>query len=577
LEHYEEWDVTIPPLPSRSRLYHLEPIGIGTPYVESLTSYIARLAEMHCVTPRNLIVREILPAQSQRVIPTILAYGRFWSGQALTLNSLTPVTKQWVEVLQSFTLCDTLRFLTMLTWSDVIGVLKLVRRNRAWCPACYEEWRQNHHVVYEPLLWALVRVTTCLKHRQPLVSVCPQCHKSLPFLTQITRPGYCTHCGVWLGDAFLLQAMEAPSNEREGLEHQHWVAQVVGELLAGASHLSEPPRKEQIAAMTSLYIEQYAKGNISALARWVKLSRNALWTYNRGTAVPNFDSLLHLCSALSLTPLEFLTAKTLPNQRIPQFVVDNVPVISPGKWRPVSTDDVQRMQSALEGVLAEERDPPPCLIEAAKSIGYSAATLRRHCPDLSKRIVARYRRQWTEEDYHQMKQELENALKSAERVTLSAVAQQFGWDSRGLRKHFPDLCRAVVTHYHERFDYEQVRRRLQDVLTSDEGTPSVDELARQMGYGRNIFRTNFPDLCKQVSERRSAVLRNHHKERMATLCNEIRQAAFHLHRQGTYPSKRQVSKQLSDPQAMRAREAYEAWRLTLEELGYPTDHLKKYI
>jgi hypothetical protein len=114
-------------------------------------------------------------------------------------------------------------------------------------------------------------------------------------------------------------------------------------------------------------------------------------------------------------------------------------------------------------------------------------------------------------------------------------------------------------------------------MTSDEGTPSVDELARQMGYGRNIFRTNVPDLCKQVSERRSAARREHHTERMATLCHEIRQAAFHLHRQGTYPSKRQVSKQLSDLQAMRAREAYEAWRLTLEELGYPTGHLKKYI
>jgi len=54
LERYEEWDVSIPPLPSRSRLYRLEPIGIGTPYVESLTGYIARLAETHCITPKSL-------------------------------------------------------------------------------------------------------------------------------------------------------------------------------------------------------------------------------------------------------------------------------------------------------------------------------------------------------------------------------------------------------------------------------------------------------------------------------------------------------------------------------------------
>ena len=174
-----------------------------------------------------------------------------------------------------------------------------------------------------------------------------------------------------------------------------------------------------------------------------------------------------------------------------------------------------------------------------------------------------------------MKQELENALKSDERVSLTAVAQQFGCYSKVLRKHFPDLCRAVVTRYRKRFDYKQVQRRLQDVLTSDEA-PSVDELARQMGYGCHIFRANFPDLCNQVTERRSTTRKKQHDERMAALCHEIRQAAFHLHQQGTYPNARQVRKQLSNPHTMRTKEGHEAWCQALEELGYPTCHLKKY-
>ncbi len=61
METYEEWDVTIPPLPPRSRLYRLEPIGIGTPYVESLTSYIVRLAEEHHISLKLLVVQEVLP------------------------------------------------------------------------------------------------------------------------------------------------------------------------------------------------------------------------------------------------------------------------------------------------------------------------------------------------------------------------------------------------------------------------------------------------------------------------------------------------------------------------------------
>jgi len=68
VESYEEWDMTIPPLPSRSRLYCLEPAGIGTPYVESLTSYITRLAATHHISPTTLIKREILPLHDQGAI-----------------------------------------------------------------------------------------------------------------------------------------------------------------------------------------------------------------------------------------------------------------------------------------------------------------------------------------------------------------------------------------------------------------------------------------------------------------------------------------------------------------------------
>src|SRR5712691_263199 len=47
--------------PPRSRLYRLEPIGIGTPAVESLSSYLNRLAQAHCVMVTTLITHELLP------------------------------------------------------------------------------------------------------------------------------------------------------------------------------------------------------------------------------------------------------------------------------------------------------------------------------------------------------------------------------------------------------------------------------------------------------------------------------------------------------------------------------------
>src|SRR5207302_8900593 len=56
---YEMWNITSPDLSPCSRLYSLEPIGVGTPLVESLTGYIARLAEAHCVSTGVLYRKEI--------------------------------------------------------------------------------------------------------------------------------------------------------------------------------------------------------------------------------------------------------------------------------------------------------------------------------------------------------------------------------------------------------------------------------------------------------------------------------------------------------------------------------------
>jgi hypothetical protein len=58
---YEEWDLSLLHVPARSTLYALKPIGVGTPRVECLTSYIARLADAHCVFPGVLMEKIIVP------------------------------------------------------------------------------------------------------------------------------------------------------------------------------------------------------------------------------------------------------------------------------------------------------------------------------------------------------------------------------------------------------------------------------------------------------------------------------------------------------------------------------------
>jgi transcriptional regulator with XRE-family HTH domain len=581
LENYEEWDVTIPNLPSRSRLYCLEPVGMGTPYIESLTSYIARLAEVHCVTPKNLIMREIMPLHSQTgpIMNYYYRLNKFWIENASALNGISPIARWWVEKLQSLTLCDNLSFLTMLMFNDVIALSRLLHRSKAWCSLCYAEWRLNHQVVYDPLLWSLNNIDVCLRHQQPLVAQCPYCKKTLPFLSQTTRAGYCSNCTRWLGAVQKSLNIVDISSDLKTSAYQYWVAKASGDLLAAAPNLVVPPTRKQIVMRIDVLLGNYANGSMSKLARLLGISIQSLWEYLHLGRVPYFDSLLKICFALSVTPLEFLTTATILPRKDSGFAIESIPTISRGKSRPATEDDVRRMQQVLEAVLAVDYqvDSFPYLKDIAQRMGFDEETVCKHCPDLAKAIKWRYKNNWAEEGHRMlMKQTLEKALASPEPGPLANIAQQLHCDTASMRKYFPELCHAVVIRYRKRFDDTLIEQRLREVLASNTETPAIVMLAREMGYGVNILRDKFPELCKQVSARRHAERRERRKEHMMGICKEIRHTAFLLHEQGIYPSARQVLKLLNDPHILRTKEGHEAWRLTLEELGYPTDKFKRY-
>src|SRR6266851_2648608 len=125
---FEVWAPSLEAPPPRSRLYSLEPIGIGTPEVESLSSYLNRLAQAHCVTVNALIAHELLPhvgtpaPPSVHPAPTPPRGGGRGLGQHLArqINGLGRIAATWVEGLEALTGRRDLRFLTLLTWRAVL-------------------------------------------------------------------------------------------------------------------------------------------------------------------------------------------------------------------------------------------------------------------------------------------------------------------------------------------------------------------------------------------------------------------------------------------------------------------------
>lgn len=92
-----------------------------------------------------------------------------------------------------------LRFLTLLTWKGMIYDKGLFRNYRAWCPCCWEEWKQENKTIYEPLLWSFKDVEFCLIHKQRLIEECPNCGSRLPVMARFSPAGFCSPCYGWLG------------------------------------------------------------------------------------------------------------------------------------------------------------------------------------------------------------------------------------------------------------------------------------------------------------------------------------------------------------------------------------------
>ena len=188
LTAYDKWDITSPDLPPRSRLYPLEPIGVGTPLVESLTGYIARLAEAHCVSTFVLYSKEIDALTGKGNIFSFRLEGN--AGYSThTINGRGIPAADFVRALESLTCRPDLRYLTLLPWADVLPAQGgLQRRPRAWCAQCLCMWQADAKPLYEPLLWTLKPVTLCTLHQQALCFLCPFCKRQNGILDPRTRP-----------------------------------------------------------------------------------------------------------------------------------------------------------------------------------------------------------------------------------------------------------------------------------------------------------------------------------------------------------------------------------------------------
>jgi len=388
-EQCEEWDLSTRSISPRSKLYRLDPIGVGTPYVESLSSYFRRLADAHCVSPSHLFQGSIAPRMGRRYL--VEGPATKWNSflgaayRHVPINGVGSMASDWIRGLEELTLRNDLRNLTMTIWSSVISPRELFHDKPGWCSSCLNAWRDAGQEIRESLLWSLRPMQICDLHQRRLSFRCRHCALAQRPLCVSPNPGYCSHCGDWLG------AVSDHDNELEGMDlnWQSWVTQSLGQILSVAPDVSDKPPRTRFQMSVTQLIDELCNGNSAAFAKQIGRRKNTVWSWLNLKHRIRISDLLAVCYWARLSPTDLLLGdlgshlgrRTLFNDVRPS------PPNELEKQRRVRRLDKNEIEAQLEALLASGKVPPTWK-EVAALVNIDKVHLRRLFPELSKLIVA---------------------------------------------------------------------------------------------------------------------------------------------------------------------------------------------
>ena len=178
------------------KLFSLPMLGQGTADVESLSSYVLRLAYEHGVSAGTLLA-SIFEASGQGGCTARPGLGGRTGIETLSrVNAFSKRLRvQLSEAVGQDLFCWPLHFLDKQVYqiSTDIGGFR-------WCPECFAEMSQVGAPRYIKQLWHMAAVIHCPLHRTPLVGTCPNCGSEQVFMHVDTCIGWCGKCGHSLAE-----------------------------------------------------------------------------------------------------------------------------------------------------------------------------------------------------------------------------------------------------------------------------------------------------------------------------------------------------------------------------------------
>jgi hypothetical protein len=344
-------------MPKTTRLYVLEPLGVGTIETESLTSYVRRLAAAHVVSPSALLRLEVLE-------PHRLSAGQRHQSMAPVLGTESingaRRSRLLVDALEELTGVSRVRETSLLDRDRAVCFDGAFRDFRAWCPECLTDGTP-----YDRLLWSFSAIKTCVRHDCRLEDRCPRARCGKPHRPwhRSASPGGCPFCG---------EPLDRPAEggrQTEPAAMELVLRDFLTLLMTGSAVTPDSIARGVIALLGGR--------TWTEVTQLTRVSRATLCGIRRQSLRPNVDVLLRLMVASGESVADFLAH---PARRI---VTRRLPAVSSSTLRRgrLLVEPSTVVERALRDALARPEGQIPSAKRFAREHATTADALRKRWPD----------------------------------------------------------------------------------------------------------------------------------------------------------------------------------------------------
>ena len=480
-------------------LYGRKPKGLGTPLVESLTGFLARLCAARCLPVMDVLDQMVRPLVSEGTVYARGDLSWYLTSTVVRHDGAGTPARETALALERLTGCRDLLLHTCVPWAPVLREARagMVRqRGKRWCAPCLAGWHAAGVEPWEPLLWRLAPAVRCPVHRVRLSERCPSCGRTLRLVTQRVLPGHCERCGrlLHIGDPALGADRKAVVRDADA-RWEWWTALALGQMLQHQRAVMERGSPRGFERLIEAVVER-SEGGHGLVARRLGASYSSAVRWSRGEGRPRLGPFLRACMVSGTSPAHVALAGDEADVFAPALPCAwnarrgpgraQAPVIRQKQGRALSRDRRRRIEATLERIIAEGGRRSMKAVEA--EVGTTLGTLKLSFAQHYERLVVvieAYRAAERDALRERVVRALDEEIGAPEPRSAFEVSRRLGVSPAMLRSHCPERYARLVALYAERRREATRRRREERARRVREATI---ELARAEGLAPSLWR-----------------------------------------------------------------------------------------